>query len=123
MKSIALGMIGQTYAEDFLKKKGYAFIERNWRARFGEIDLIFTYKGNYMFIEVKTMVKGQFFQPEDHMTFFKENKLRQLARSYLECKERFSAHYQIDLAAVDVDENHNLLEIRHYQNIIEDLKN
>lgn len=120
MKSITLGMIGQTYAEDFLRKKGYTFIERNWRARFGEIDLIFTCKKNYIFIEVKTMIEGQFFQPEDHLTLFKENKLRQLARSYLECKNRFVTHYQIDLAAVDVDGNYNLLEIRYYPNIVED---
>lgn len=114
-------MIGQKHAEYFFRKKDYKFVERNWRARFGEIDLIFQYKGRYIFIEVKTMVKVDSFQPEDHLTLFKENKLRKLARSYLECKNIFAAHYQIDLAAVDVDKNYNLIEVRHYANIIEDI--
>lgn len=122
METITVGMIGQNYAEHFLRKKeGYRFVERNWRARFGEIDLVFQHQARYVFIEVKTMVKMNTFQPEDHLTFSKEKTLRKLTRLYLGHKNFFAVQYQIDLAAVDVDENYSLLEVRHYSNIIEDI--
>jgi len=134
MSTITVGDAGQRYAERFLKQKGYKFIERNWRARFGEIDIIYQKpvpggfikslfnRGprDWVFVEVKTLVNGSTaFQPENHLNTIKQEKLRRLATAYLHYKHRPDAGYQIDLVAVDLDEKLELVNIRHYENVIE----
>jgi putative endonuclease len=47
---------GKEYEEriaEFLKRKGVRILERNYRSRFGEIDILAYYKGRYLVIEVK----------------------------------------------------------------------
>lgn len=40
MSSVSLGKLGENIALKHLKKKGYRFVDRNFRSKFGEIDLI-----------------------------------------------------------------------------------
>ena len=53
----ASGKIGEDYAAQFLTKKGYRVVARNYRSRFGEIDLIAENKEYIVFAEVKTRDK------------------------------------------------------------------
>ncbi len=116
-----MGNAGQRFAEKFLKQKGYKFIERNWRSKLGEVDLICKDNQMVVFVEVKALVKfSPHFQPEDHLTFWKEKKLKQLALAYLNYKNIGDVPYRIDLVAVDLDQNLNLLDIRHYPSVIEE---
>lgn len=112
-------MKGQQCAERFLKEKGYTLLARNWRSKLGEIDLIVQGQDMLVFVEVKALVKySPYFQPEDHLTFWKAKKLKQLALAYLNYKNLGGIPYRIDLLAVDLDENLDLVDIRHYENII-----
>lgn len=52
-----LGQEGERYAEEYLKKCGYTFVARNFRAKHAEIDLIFTHETDLVFVEVKTMTE------------------------------------------------------------------
>ena len=52
-----LGQEGERHAEAFLRKKGYVFVARNFRAKHAEIDLIFTHADRLIFAEVKTMTE------------------------------------------------------------------
>ncbi len=52
-----LGQEGERHAEEFLRRKGYTFVARNYRAKRGEIDLIFTQEDSLVFAEVKTMTE------------------------------------------------------------------
>ncbi|MBN1898098.1 MAG: YraN family protein, partial [Spirochaetes bacterium] len=55
-----LGRVAEKEAEAFLRKRGYDIIGRNFRSRFGEIDLIGLEKKYLVFIEVKMRSKGSF---------------------------------------------------------------
>jgi len=49
-----LGRFGEKAAADFLKKRGYRILEKNYRAGKNEIDIIATFKKEIVFVEVKT---------------------------------------------------------------------
>lgn len=122
MSTIDVGNAGQAFAERFLKGAGYTLVERNWRCRMGEIDIIYRKNDDLIFVEVKALIAHNgAFQPEDHLNFVKQQKLRLLARTYLAYKKLGEIGYQIDVLALDLDKNLNLVDIRHYPNAIEAL--
>jgi len=114
-----IGARGEKEAEKFLKRLGYKIIERNARNRLGEIDLVCTYKKRAVFVEVKALVRSkEGFNPEDHFSFAKQKKLQLLARAYLNNKNKTDVDYQIDLVAVELNEDLTLNDIRHYPAVV-----
>lgn len=55
MTSHETGINGENQACDYLLEKGYKIIERNWRTKSGEIDIIASKEGTLVFVEVKTL--------------------------------------------------------------------
>ncbi len=53
-----LGKLGEERVAKYLKSKGYIILKRNWRDRFGEVDIIAETKENIVFVEVKTRKEG-----------------------------------------------------------------
>lgn len=78
-----LGKEGEAYAVDFLKKKGYTVLEQNWVHGKLEIDIISVYKGQIVFVEVKTRRNDLFSDPKDAVTFRKIRNLLRAADAYL----------------------------------------
>ena len=79
----ATGDRGEELAAQFLEAKGYAIVERNWRSRGGEIDLIALKEGVLVFCEVKSSQFSGPSHPEIRVDLKKQFKLSQLARAYL----------------------------------------
>lgn len=78
-----LGRQGEQAAEAWYAERGYATVERNWRCRSGEIDLIVTDGSALVFCEVKTRSTDRFGSGFDAVTADKQRRLRNLAREYL----------------------------------------
>ena len=88
METKKLGEKGEDEASQFLKNKGYKILERNWRVKLGEIDIVASHKGAIVFIEVKTRIlvdNAQYF-PEDNIDQRKKRKLKSLGKWYLNNK-------------------------------------
>ncbi len=75
------GRRGEDFAAAFLVQKGFRVVARNWRCRFGEIDLIVERGGEIRFVEVKCRRSTTFGYPEESITKTK----RQHLRSAIEC--------------------------------------
>lgn len=75
---ITAGKIGENFALDLLKRHGYKILTRNFRSRFGEIDIIAEDRGVLVFIEVKTRWSKKFGNPEEAVT---HRKIRHLIRT------------------------------------------
>lgn len=82
LKKIA-GDRGEELAAQYLQAKGYSIIERNWRRRFGEIDIIALKSGVMAFCEVKLSQFSGPSHPEIRVDLKKQFKLARLARAYL----------------------------------------
>jgi putative endonuclease len=121
-----IGMIGEEIACRFLTGKGYSVVSRNYRKKWGEIDIIAKKEGKISFIEVKTMnvqTKSNVsretldeLRPEEHVD---RNKLRRFGnaiRSYLE-EFHIGDNWMFHVIAIDINTEKKTACIR----FIEDL--
>lgn len=70
-------------AEEYLLQKGYRILERNFRSRNGEIDIIAKDKEYFCFVEVKYRTTNDFGNPLEAVDVRKQHKIRQVAMYYL----------------------------------------
>ena len=80
------GRTGEEIACDFLKKQGYSIVERNYRSRISEIDIIAEHRKYLVFCEVKTRRNRIGLHPSFSVTAKKIEKLRMLGEHYLSQK-------------------------------------
>ena len=70
------GRAGEAAAAALLRRSGYKIIERNFRVREGEIDIVAEHSGDLVFVEVKARRSGAFGIPEESLTEAKKSKTR-----------------------------------------------
>ncbi len=117
-----IGRIGESAACEFLAKKRYKILFRNYREKFDEIDIIAkSFDGILVFIEVKTLKIGSIagLMPEDNLTKEKFRKISRACRLFVGSHEKlFDVHkgWRMDLMAVTLNGGDVVL-IDHYKNI------
>ena len=108
------GKDGEELAVDYLQKKGYRILERNYRFEHGEIDIIADDNGSLVFIEVKTRRSKKFGEPEDAVTLRKRNQLKKTADGYLYQRNIDDRECRFDVLAIEYEKNTPI--IRHIEN-------
>ena len=83
MKTSEKGRFGEDLACRFLIKKGYNILERNYRSRYGEIDIIAENENNLVFAEVKLRKNADFALPSQFVDSRKIRRISQTAGVYL----------------------------------------
>ena len=78
-----IGKIGENIACDYLIKNGYKIICRNYRNRFGEIDIIASFKNEVVFVEVKTRNSLRYGFPVEAVNTQKEKHIINACRLYV----------------------------------------
>ena len=79
-----IGEIGEAYAHEYFKDRGYVIMERNYRNRYGEIDIIARdARWNIIFIEVKARKNYRFGAPSEAVNREKQVHIKRVATSYL----------------------------------------
>jgi putative endonuclease len=79
----AVGRYGEQVAADHLTAAGLVILERNWRCREGELDIIARDGAELVFVEVKTRSSLAFGAPAEAVSATKSARIRQLALRYL----------------------------------------
>jgi putative endonuclease len=79
----AAGAAAEALAEAFLLRRGLRVLERNWRVRGGEIDLICEDQGSLVFVEVRLRQRSDFGGAGASITAAKQRRLILAARHYL----------------------------------------
>lgn len=116
-----IGQIGEEIAIQFLRKKGYLIKDRNFKRKWGEIDIIaFDRKTKeWVFVEVKTIKQKENnlppIFPEEELTPFKIQKLRKVILSYLNLNKIEENKWRFDFIGVLINTNNQEPVIRHYQ--------
>jgi putative endonuclease len=117
-----LGRTGERLAAEALMSEGYRILERNFRCRQGEIDLVAEDEHDLIFVEVKARRGVSFGLPEDALTMRKRRKLMEVASYYLDLHACSDRSWRIDVVAVQFSSGGKLEEIRIYKHAIEDIE-
>lgn len=95
------GALGEEAVAQFLLKADCEIIERNWRIREGEIDIVALHpSGVFAFVEVKTRSSVAFGHPFEAINRDKAHRMQRLALAWLATHGCLGCDYQIDVAAV-----------------------
>ncbi|MDZ7586892.1 MAG: YraN family protein [Patescibacteria group bacterium] len=119
----AKGQIGEEAAAEFLRKKGYQILERNFRTKFGEIDIIAREKQEepflpkIVFVEVKTKSGEEFGEPWEMVNKRKVGQVRRMAELYLMFKRLGEAACRIDVVGVWLDILGEVERIEHWEDV------
>ena len=114
------GKIGEDYAAAMLKNRGWTVLERNYRSRYGEIDII-ARDGQYIvFVEVKTRHTAGLDHPLAAVTKGKQQKLLKTALLYLsEHPEAQQYDCRFDVAGLTTDGTGTVLRVDYIENAFE----
>ncbi|MGW0179777.1 YraN family protein [Nocardia sp. NPDC003345] len=96
----ALGAQGEELAAQHLRSAGMEIVCRNWRCRYGELDLIVRDAGTTAFVEVKTRSGVGFGIPAEAVTFKKRQRIRRLALLWLAEQEGPWQRIRFDVVSV-----------------------
>lgn len=97
-----LGRSGEELAAAHLRGLGYTIIDRNWRSRGGELDIVARDADTTVFVEVKTRAGLGYGHPFEAITEFKVARLRRLAMAWCDANlvDRRRTRVRIDAIAV-----------------------
>ena len=112
-KHSKIGVKGEQIAEDFLLKKGYIVLFKNWRAGKKEVDLVALDRDTIIMVEVKTRAAHVFGFPEEAVNAQKKQHLRLAAAVFLEQYPQYR-HLRFDIVSV-LMKNDNVIEIVHFE--------
>ena len=98
-KHIKTGQKGEALAEKKLQGLGYRILERNWRFKHLEVDLIAVESDVLVFVEIKTRNDLRYGSPDEAVDCKKERKLARAAEIYMD-KTRYDGEVRFDIVSV-----------------------
>ena len=96
----AFGQAGEDRAAAWYRARGYVVLARNWRCREGELDLVVRRGRTLVFVEVKARRTDRFGLPAEAITPTKQQRLRTLARRYLEASDVRATVLRFDVVSI-----------------------
>ena len=96
----ALGAYGERVAVRLLTDAGLQVLDRNWRCRGGELDVVARDGTALVFCEVKTRTAEGFGHPVEAVTPDKQRRLRVLARAWLDAHDHHAPDLRFDVIGV-----------------------
>lgn len=96
-----LGPLGEARVAGFLEARGWRVLERNWRCRFGEMDLVAEDAGTLVFIEVKARSSRRRGSPEEAVGGAKQARLSRIAGEYLAAHGALERTCRFDVVALE----------------------
>ena len=117
-----VGNLGENLACRFLEERGFKIIERNYRKKWGELDIIAEKEGILHFVEVKSLTwrpgRQVEYLPEDNVRLWKKQRMSRAIRTYfLDRKISDETDFEIDIAAVFLDFDRKKARIRMLENV------
>lgn len=109
-----LGELGENKAINFLIKNGYNILEKNFRSKHGEIDIIAKEKNEYVFIEVKTRTSIKYGMPVEAVDKNKKEHILNASKYYIYKNYLQNQFIRYDIIEVYINKNNYL--INHIKN-------
>ena len=111
-----LGEWGERCAEEYLRRKGYVILERDWQSGHRDIDIIALDGSVVVFVEVKTRRNRVFAEPEEAVDYRKLQNLRQAINYYVKSR-RINRDFRLDVITVVGTPEGGSPEITHIKDV------
>jgi putative endonuclease len=95
-----LGKSGEDLACRELEQRGYAILDRRYRTRFGELDIVARENGTVVFVEVKTRGSVRYGEALEAITWHKRRKIVLMAGEYMLWHGLGAAPCRFDVVAI-----------------------
>jgi putative endonuclease len=93
------GKKGEDLAAKYLADKGFEILEKNWRYKHLEADIIALQKKTLVIVEVKTRSSNFFGEPESFVNKQKQRNLKEAANQYIE-QNNMDVECRFDIVSV-----------------------
>jgi putative endonuclease len=105
------GLQGEQLACDELQRRGYAVLERRYRTRSGELDIVAQHGDYVVFVEVKARSDRSFGDPEEAVTALKQQKMVWMATDYLARKALRDVPCRFDVVTISTETDPPLVTV------------
>lgn len=107
-----IGSLGEDIAETYLRQVGYTVLDKNFRCKLGEIDIVGK-DGDYIcFIEVKTRYGSIYGSPSEAVTYSKRLRIYKTAETYIMRKKLFKFNFRFDVIEIILNKCNNNTSIK-----------
>lgn len=113
-----VGKIGENSACEYLQQKGYLIIERNYRSKGGEIDIIIQKANRIIFVEVKTRVGDSKGRPYESVNYYKLSHLKRAINFYLLQNPHKNSKLSIFVIGIILNEDYSIKELKCYEDVL-----
>ncbi len=116
MTTKEIGDFGESIAVKYLEQKGYDIVERNFRMKCGELDIIAQDGECLVFVEVKTRKSNRFGEPSEYVDYKKQQRIKKTAMIYADSE---NTDMRFDVVEVLYEEKYGemyLVEVNHIEN-------
>lgn len=105
------GQEGERLAVRFLEKEGFRILDRNYRNRTGEIDIVAEDRGVLVFVEVRTLKASAGHSPEETVQWKKRQRISRTAQAYIQQKGLEDRPARFDVISVTLEGTRS--DLRH----------
>jgi putative endonuclease len=116
-RHLSLGVRGEEAAVAYLRQKKGVILERNYRCKTGEIDIICKFGQEILFVEVKTRSMGSMGLPGEAVNRAKQRRLLKAASRYLSLNRLWDRPCRFDL--ITVVQTPRGLDVEHFEDVID----
>lgn len=99
MSTEKIGLKGEEIAAEFLRKKGYKILHKNWHWIHKELDIVALHNNTLVVVEVKTRESNYWEEPKDAVTRKKQKNIIAAANAYVD-KFNYNCDVQFDIVSV-----------------------
>lgn len=100
MSNSKLGARGEALAALYLTDGGLEIVDRNWRCKYGELDIVARDGDVMVFVEVKTRSGTGYGTPAESVTYVKQLRIRRLALAWLDERGSPWVRLRFDVVAI-----------------------
>jgi putative endonuclease len=114
----SVGERGEAIAEAYLRGQGFTVLEKNYRGKTGEIDIVAREGDTIVFVEVKARRNLAYGPPQLAVTAFKQRQISRTALTWLAHHKKSNSNARFDVIAI-LAPDHEVPQIEHIRNAFE----
>ena len=113
---LSIGKKGELLAQEHIRKQGYTLLEKNFRCKLGEIDLIAKDRHMVVFLEVRTKTSTAYGPAYNSVTPHKQRQVKRVALFYIAQHNLVNTQFRFDVIGITLNQESGEYQLDQIQN-------